>query len=169
MKSKILKAVPNNEEGSLHPDEDDAPLFTIGIIAKMIGVSVHTLRLYESSGLIVPHRTDSKRRIYSRNDVRRLSSIRYLIEERGLNLAGIKMLLSLIPCWDIKGCSDEDRSNCDAFSKMVEPCWVIANKSDKCLNDKCWECPVYTQFTSFQEIKGRLSCLDKEEDVSSDD
>ncbi|MBL6990808.1 MAG: MerR family transcriptional regulator [Bacteriovoracaceae bacterium] len=124
----------------------------------MINVSVHTLRLYESSGLIIPQRTESKRRLYSRNDIKRLGLIRYLIEEKGLNLAGIKLLLSLIPCWKIRKCSSKDQKKCDAFKTMKEPCWIVKNKCDLCAADDCRECPVYKKSASLDEVKKLIWC-----------
>jgi len=134
-------------------DNEFRPVFTIGIAADMVGVSVHTLRLYESSGLIIPQRTQSLRRLYSRNDIRRLNSIRYLIEEKGLNIAGIKALLSMIPCWEIRKCKAKDRKNCDAFNKTSEPCWIVKNKGNICEADECRVCQVYINFSNFSEIK----------------
>ncbi len=137
-------------------DNEFRPVFTIGIAAEMVGVSVHTLRLYESSGLIIPQRTQSLRRLYSRNDIRRLNSIRYLIEEKGLNIAGIKALLSMIPCWEIKKCTTNDRKNCDAFNKISDPCWIVKNKGNVCEANECRTCQVYTDFSAFSEIKKHI-------------
>ncbi len=139
-----------------HINDEFRPVYTIGVAAEMVNVSVHTLRLYESSGLIIPQRTSTQRRLYSRNDIRRLSSIRYLIEEKGLNLAGIKILLSLIPCWKMRKCSTKDRAKCDAYNEMTEPCWIVKNKGDLCEADDCRQCKVYTDFSSFSELKVKI-------------
>jgi DNA-binding transcriptional MerR regulator len=38
-------------------------------------------------------RTDGRRRLYSPADIARLRQIKYLVEERGANLAGVELLL----------------------------------------------------------------------------
>lgn len=131
----------------------ERPVYTIGVAADMIGVSVHTLRAYENSGLILPQRTKTKRRLYSRNDIERLQFIRMMIEERGLNIAGIKVLLSLIPCWDLVDCSIEDRRNCDAFTNMEEPCWVVTNTGDACKDEDCRKCSIYSNLSPYADMK----------------
>lgn len=70
------------------------PLFPIGIVISLTELSARQIRYYEEHGLIQPARTESKRRLYSFNDVDRLLEIKRLIEQ-GLNLAGIKEVLSL--------------------------------------------------------------------------
>lgn len=132
------------------------PVFTIGVAAEMVGVSVHTLRMYENEGLIIPQRTQSKRRLYSQTDIDRLQCIRLMIEERGFNLAGIKGMMSMAPCWDIKGCSESDRASCDAYKSSLEPCWVAKSKTSMCEDEDCTECPVYREVTTCHNMKSYL-------------
>ncbi|MEI8333441.1 MAG: MerR family transcriptional regulator [Chloroflexota bacterium] len=60
-------------------------------------VSAHprTLRIYEDEGLICPARTPTNIRLYSENDIRRILWIRHLTQERGVNLAGVRVLFEL--------------------------------------------------------------------------
>lgn len=132
------------------------PVFTIGVAADLVGVSVHTLRMYETEGLIIPGRTESKRRLYSQTDIERLQCIRVMIEDRGFNLAGIKGMMSMAPCWEIKGCSADDRAVCDAYKKSLEPCWVVKTKAETCQNEECSECPVYRDVTTCHNMKSYL-------------
>jgi MerR family transcriptional regulator, heat shock protein HspR len=132
------------------------PVYAIGVAAGLIGVSVHTLRLYESEGLIIPRRTKSKHRLYSQIDIERLQCIRVMIENHGFNLAGIKGMMSLAPCWGIKGCSDSDRENCAAYVIAVEPCWVVKSKNTACYDEDCADCPVYKEVTTCQNMKSFL-------------
>lgn len=55
-----------------------------------------TLRKYERAGLLRPARLSGNHRLYSEADVRRLERIRYLVEDRGLNLAGLEVTLSIV-------------------------------------------------------------------------
>ena len=54
-----------------------------------------TLRKYERAGLIRPSRTLGMLRLYSADDVRRLRLIKHLVEDFGLNLAGVELVLRL--------------------------------------------------------------------------
>jgi MerR family transcriptional regulator/heat shock protein HspR len=53
------------------------------------------LRIYEDEGLLAPARTPTNIRLYSENDIRRILWIRRLTQERGVNLAGVKLLFEL--------------------------------------------------------------------------
>lgn len=128
-------------------------LFPIGTVAKMFDISVATLRLYENEGLLLPHKSKGKHRLYSQNDITRINCIRNLLEEKGLNFAGIRLMLSTIPCWELKPCSKEDRQNCDAYYKSLVPCWLAENKGEKCQNEDCSLCPVYQNSSDCSNIK----------------
>jgi MerR family transcriptional regulator, heat shock protein HspR len=54
-----------------------------------------TLRKYEREGLIAPSRTTGNLRLYSDDDLERLRQVKYLVGERGLNLAGVQLVLEL--------------------------------------------------------------------------
>lgn len=73
----------------------DTPLYGISVAAKLVGVHPRTLRLYEEAGLICPARTKGNTRLYSGEDIERLRYICYLTREKGVNLAGVKLLLEL--------------------------------------------------------------------------
>lgn len=67
----------------------------ISIAASLTGCHPRTLRIYEEEGLVDPVRTNTNIRLYSDDDVRRVRAIRYLTQVRGVNLAGVKLLLQL--------------------------------------------------------------------------
>jgi DNA-binding transcriptional MerR regulator len=69
-------------------------VFGITVTAEMVGTGVQNLRLYERRGLLEPSRTPGGTRLYSRNDVVRLSRITELLAA-GLNLVGVAMVLDL--------------------------------------------------------------------------
>lgn len=142
-----------------------APIFTIGTVAKMLNVSVQTIRMYEQEGLIIPAKTDTGRRMYSLNDVERLDCIRKMIVEKGLNINGIRKIMSLIPCWEFKGGLDEDCKNCPAYYDASGPCWSLPKVGEKCTNANCRECPVYQINFSCGKLKEIIyghKCPDEE-------
>src|SRR5437016_7191281 len=71
------------------------PVYVISIAAGLAGCHPRTLRVYEEEGLLDPLRTDTNIRLYSDEDLERVRAIRYLPQSRGLNLAGVKLLLQL--------------------------------------------------------------------------
>ena len=54
-----------------------------------------TLRIYEDEGLVCPARTPTNIRLYTEEDIRRILWIRHLTRDRGVNLAGIRILFEL--------------------------------------------------------------------------
>lgn len=119
------------------------PLLTIGVIAKKLGIAVQTVRLYEQEGLIIAHKTASGRRMFSLHDLERLQCIRTMITEHAMNLQGIKRIMALIPCWELKGGLDEECQQCPAYYEASGPCWSISNVSEKCQLQDCRSCKVY--------------------------
>jgi MerR family transcriptional regulator, glutamine synthetase repressor len=75
-------------------DRRSMPLFSIGIVKSLTNLTARQIRYYEEHKLIHPARTDGNQRLFSFNDVDRLLEIKELIE-KGINLAGIKQVLSI--------------------------------------------------------------------------
>jgi MerR family transcriptional regulator/heat shock protein HspR len=68
-------------------------VYVISIAASLAGCHPRTLRIYEEEGLLEPVRTQTNIRLYSDTDLARVRCIRYLTQVRGVNLAGVKLLL----------------------------------------------------------------------------
>jgi MerR family transcriptional regulator/heat shock protein HspR len=71
------------------------PVYVISVAAMLVAAHPRTLRIYEDEGLICPARTPTNIRLYSDEDIRRITWIRHLTRERGVNLAGIRLLFEL--------------------------------------------------------------------------
>jgi MerR family transcriptional regulator/heat shock protein HspR len=76
-------------------------VYVISIAASLAGCHPRTLRIYEEEGLLDPVRTDTNIRLYSDEDLERVRAIRYLTQTRGVNLAGVKLLLQLRDAADL--------------------------------------------------------------------
>jgi MerR family transcriptional regulator, heat shock protein HspR len=74
---------------------DDRPRYMISVAADIVGMHPQTLRIYESKGLIRPKRTAGNTRLYSEADIQRLQLIQQLMNDLGLNLAGVEQVLQL--------------------------------------------------------------------------
>src|SRR6187549_748422 len=71
------------------------PVYVISVAAELVRVHPRTLRIYEVEGLICPARTPSNIRLYSEEDIRRVTWIRHLTQNLGVNLAGVRILFEL--------------------------------------------------------------------------
>jgi MerR family transcriptional regulator, heat shock protein HspR len=76
--------------------EDREPVYTIAVAARLTRMHPQTLRKYERAGLVEPARQAGNQRLYSDADLRRLRRIQYLVEARGLNVAGLGMTLDIV-------------------------------------------------------------------------
>src|SRR4029453_4105890 len=75
---------------ALEPD-----IYFISVAARMLGMHPQTLRKYERLGLVQPTRTVGSMRLYSRDELERLRIIKRLVDDGGINLAGVQRLLSI--------------------------------------------------------------------------
>jgi len=75
--------------------DNGTDVFFISMAAQMLGMHPQTLRKYERLGLVQPSRTIGSIRVYSRDELERLRMIKYLVDELGINLAGVQRLLSI--------------------------------------------------------------------------
>ena len=98
---------------------DKTPVFTIGIVAKMLGVCPATLRLWEKKGLFKVAR-QGRNRYYSKCDLDQLAYIKKLLNDKHLNIEGVKRILEFTPCWEIKKCAPEERAICPIYKKSQE-------------------------------------------------
>ena len=69
------------------------PVFVISVAARLLEMHPQTLRKYEREGFIAPSRTSGNLRLYSDEDLDRLRQVKYLVGDRGLNLAGVQLAL----------------------------------------------------------------------------
>lgn len=70
-------------------------MYVISVAAELVRVHPRTLRIYEGEGLVCPARTPTNIRLYSENDIRRVTWIRHLTQNLGVNLAGVRVLFEL--------------------------------------------------------------------------
>jgi MerR family transcriptional regulator/heat shock protein HspR len=78
--------------------EDYEPRYVISIAAKIIGIHAQTLRYYERMGLIEPLRSPGNIRLYSKRDIERLQQIKTLMNDLGVNLAGVEVIMRMAQC-----------------------------------------------------------------------
>lgn len=73
----------------------DEPVFQISVVARMVGLHQQTIRSYERIGLVQPARSGGNTRLFSFRDVERLRQVIRLVNDLGVNLAGVEVILRL--------------------------------------------------------------------------
>ena len=74
---------------------ENEPCYVISIAARMLRVHAQTLRYYERLGLVEPSRTRGNIRLYSTRDIERLRQVKTLMNDLGVNLAGVEVIMRL--------------------------------------------------------------------------
>ena len=133
--------------------DDTRAVYTLSIASQLSNIPAHSIRQYVDRGLLIPHKLDSRHHLFSKNDIRRLKHIHILIHDKGLNFAGIRALMAMIPCWALRRCSDDDRLKCNAYGKDSYPCWEASEKGTMCRNENCRECEVYKIISNEVDLK----------------
>ena len=77
------------------PLEINEPKYVISIAARLLGCEIHTLRYYERLGVVKPYRSGGNIRYYSEADIDRLRHIKVLMEDMGINMAGVEVIFKL--------------------------------------------------------------------------
>lgn len=139
--------------------ESTAPVYTLSTTSSLSKIPVHSIRQYIDKGLIIPFKKESNRNLFSQVDILRLNYIHKLLNDDGLNIAGIRSLFALIPCWAIRKCSAEERERCQAFQSDAYPCWEASEKGTICKNSNCRECEVYRIVESYPNVKSFIKIL----------
>ncbi|MBA7473640.1 hypothetical protein ES707_08981 [subsurface metagenome] len=75
--------------------DDSTPCYVISVAARMLGIHAQTLRYYEKARIIQPSRSSGRVRLYSNRDIGRLRQIRTLMDDLGVNIAGVEVILRL--------------------------------------------------------------------------
>jgi MerR family transcriptional regulator/heat shock protein HspR len=75
--------------------EDMEPRYVISVAARMVGVETYTLRYYEKIGVVKPSRSRGNIRLYSERDVALIRRVKTLMDDLGVNLAGIDVILHM--------------------------------------------------------------------------
>lgn len=75
---------------------DTDPRYVISVAARMLDVQTHTLRYYERVGVIEPRRSRGNVRLYSDMDIAILQRVKALVDDMGINLPGVEVILRMM-------------------------------------------------------------------------
>ena len=142
---------------TIKQDIPNETIFSPHEVAEELDLSVETLRLYEREGLLIPFKLESGHRRYTRGDIDWIACIQKQIHENKLNIAGIRYLLSMLPCHEMKPCRPEDHAACLAGTKSSRPCWDFDTTPCRENGENCRNCVVYQQVMNIDNFKEILS------------
>lgn len=99
----------------------DHDLYFISMAARLLDMHPQTLRKYERLGLVRPTRTMGSMRLYSHDELERLRLIKHLVDDAGVNLAGVQRLLTIAESVQrIRPLMNEDASRPDARRRLAQ-------------------------------------------------
>lgn len=81
---------------SARDPEYSEPRYVISVASRMVGIEAHRLRHYERLGFVRPGRSGGNTRLYSQEDINQLTCVKTLINDLGLNSAGVQFALALM-------------------------------------------------------------------------
>ena len=75
---------------------DAEPRYVISVAARMLETETYTLRYYEKVGIIEPRRSRGNVRLYSDRDIAVLQKVKSLVDDMGVNLPGVEVILRMM-------------------------------------------------------------------------
>jgi MerR family transcriptional regulator/heat shock protein HspR len=75
---------------------DTEPRYVISVAARMLDMETYTLRYYEKVGIIEPRRSRGNVRLYSDRDIALLQRVKMLVDDMGVNLPGVEVILRMM-------------------------------------------------------------------------
>jgi MerR family transcriptional regulator/heat shock protein HspR len=75
---------------------DTEPRYVISVAARMLDMQTYTLRYYERVGIIEPRRSRGNVRLYSDRDIALLQRVKSLVDDMGINLPGVEVILHMM-------------------------------------------------------------------------
>ncbi len=70
-------------------------VYIISVVSTIVQIPIWTLRKLDEMGVVKPKRIGKKTRCYSKVQIQQLNYVHYLMEEKGVNISGIKIILDL--------------------------------------------------------------------------
>jgi MerR family transcriptional regulator, heat shock protein HspR len=128
----------------------------IGTVARRFSVSPDLLRLYERQGLLIPLKSPRGTRYFTEHDFPWIEMLLRLVREARLNLAGIRHLLALIPCWQQRNCPFDRRLDCPQIQDPAQPCWLNRACAPDLDAPDCYFCPVYRSAPQNETLRALL-------------
>ena len=75
--------------------DEDEPVFPIEVACRLVKLQYWTLRSILKEGIISPKKVGKKKMLFSQHDIKKIECVKYLMEEKGVNIKGIKMFFEI--------------------------------------------------------------------------
>jgi MerR family transcriptional regulator, heat shock protein HspR len=75
---------------------DTEPRYIISVAARILETQTYTLRYYEKVGIVEPSRSRGNVRLYSDSDIALLQRVKTLVDDMGVNLPGVEVILRMM-------------------------------------------------------------------------
>jgi len=75
--------------------KSDAPIFIISVVSEIVHIPIWTLRRLDEMGVVRAKRLGKKTRCYTKAQVGKLNYIYHLMQEKGVNIQGIKVIMEI--------------------------------------------------------------------------
>jgi MerR family transcriptional regulator/heat shock protein HspR len=85
---------PSSEDFEFDIKDNDA-LFVISVVSELVHIPIWTLRKLDEMGVVRARRLGKKTRCYSKSQISQLTYIYHLMEEKGVNIQGIKIIMEM--------------------------------------------------------------------------
>ena len=76
----------------INPEE---PVYIISVVSEIVDIPIWTLRKLDEMGVVKPKRIGKKTRCYSKIQIQQLNYVHHLMEDKGVNISGIKIILEI--------------------------------------------------------------------------
>ena len=73
----------------------DEPVYTSGVVSRLLGIPVWVLKQLDKEEVVSPDRKKGKSRLYSKNELNKLSHIWYVMKEKRIKVTGLKYILEM--------------------------------------------------------------------------
>jgi MerR family transcriptional regulator/heat shock protein HspR len=93
MKQKSKKQV--DQDFIEVPIDNDEPIFTTGVISKLLSIPHHVLKQLDKEGVVTPPRKKGKIRLYSKRELRKVQKCWRYLNEKKVNIPGLKIILKM--------------------------------------------------------------------------
>lgn len=75
--------------------DNDEPIYTTGVVCKLLNIPIWVLRQLDQAGIVSPPREKRKGRLYSKRELKKIQRCWYYMKERGVKINGLKVILEM--------------------------------------------------------------------------
>jgi len=88
--------VKKNESDFIEvPIDNDEPIFTTGIVCKLLSIPLHVVKQLDREGIVRPPRKKGKIRLYSKRELKKIQHCWDYMKKHNVNIGGLKIILQM--------------------------------------------------------------------------